>query len=88
MPACLRQSFNSFTHESIIVPKRRTAVAIAAILVLGAAAATAIVYGTQPAKPAAEAMATNMRAKRMIKMPSQAISMRKKRACTWRQARA
>ena len=36
-------------------PKRRTAVAIAAILVLGAAAAAAIVYGTQPAKPAAEA---------------------------------
>ena len=35
--------------------KRRTAIAIAAILVLGAAAAAAIVYGTQPAKPAAEA---------------------------------
>lgn len=37
--------------------KRRTAIAIAAILVLGAAAAAAIVYGTQPAKPAAEAHA-------------------------------
>ena len=35
--------------------KRRTAIAIAAILVLGAAAAAAIIYGTQPAKPAAEA---------------------------------
>ena len=37
--------------------KRRTAIAIAAILVLGAAAAAAIVYGTQAAKPAAEAHA-------------------------------
>ncbi|MDR2298220.1 MAG: efflux RND transporter periplasmic adaptor subunit [Comamonas sp.] len=36
-------------------PKHRTAIAIAAILVLGAAAAAAIVYGTQPAKPAVEA---------------------------------
>ena len=36
-------------------PKRRTAIAIAAILVLGAAAAAAIVYGSQPAKPVAEA---------------------------------
>ena len=35
--------------------KRRTAIAIAAILVLGGAAAAAIVYGTQPAKPVAEA---------------------------------
>ena len=35
--------------------RRRTAIAIAAILVLGAAAAAGIVYGTQPAKPAAEA---------------------------------
>ena len=34
--------------------KRRTAIDIAAILVLGAAAAAAIVYGTQPAKPAAQ----------------------------------
>ena len=37
--------------------KRRTAIAIAAILVLGAVAAAAIVYGTQAAKPAAEAHA-------------------------------
>ena len=35
-------------------PKRHTAIAIAAILVLGVAAAAGIVYGTQPAKPAAE----------------------------------
>ena len=35
--------------------RRRTAIAIAAILVLGAAAAAGIVYGTQPVKPAAEA---------------------------------